>query len=347
LSCFKNVVSVFLKESIDFFRSKALYFALVTPILLSLIFSVVFNGKDVKKPELLLVKNKNNKFYKVIEKSKIFNISYTENTDDAKNEIRQGKFQAAVSLSDELEKISVKSGEINIYVQSNSAQANMIEASIRELIRAYFGQKMPVKINKTEFGSKQDKMKKIFIPFWLLFTLLGGVSLAASSLVEEKDSKTIRALMVSPLKIMDVILGKASCVNILVAFSCFLILFLNKCFTGNIFLTVLIIIVASFLFTQLGILIGILCSGSAAANSVISIVYIAFILPVSMTDSSNIMNNISKYIPSYYVIESFNRSIFLNYQTREMIPYILVLLFWGILFVTLNYLTLKKNMEVL
>ncbi|MBI2252112.1 MAG: hypothetical protein HYU63_05145, partial [Armatimonadetes bacterium] len=100
----KILAAVIYKDLLDALKNKTIFFAVLTPILLSLIFSLVFSNKDLRLPKVICF-SEDPGFYKFIKNSKIFDLEQALKKEKAKNLVSLGKFNAAIILEGKLNKI--------------------------------------------------------------------------------------------------------------------------------------------------------------------------------------------------------------------------------------------------
>lgn len=345
----KNIFAVFCKEIIEAFRNKTIFFALAVPVILSVIFSLAFSGKDAKDFKVVCISNNNSNFYNFLKNAKIYNLTKGESPGAVEKLIKSEKFDAGLIIPENFQKKikTMQSASIFLYSSCDTSKNLLIENSLREALRLYCGQELPVEIKKVSvYAGENEKLNSArgrIIPIWILFTLLGGISLASSTLIEEKDRKTLLLLLVSPAKISEIVLGKASSTFLLVVIASVLILFLNSCFSGNISALLLFIVFSAFCFTQMGIMIGIYSKNQTVSNAVTSLMYIIFILPPVLSEASLNMNKISKFLPSFYMLDGINKTM-LNGGLFFLRTNLAVIAFTALILMFANSFTLKKEL---
>jgi ABC-2 type transport system permease protein len=139
-----------------------------------------------------------------------------------------------------------------------------------------------------------------------------GLTLMPGLLIEEKEKKTLRMLMVSPASFGDVIMGKLLVVLVLqLALSLIMVALLGG-FSGNVQLMLLYLLVGAAFALSVGLLIGSLLGTAAAAGGVEIIPIFAFIIPAVFIPlapflGANPIAQLIKILPSYYMSDgAFN-----------------------------------------
>src|SRR5262249_54422012 len=145
--------------------------------------------------------------------------------------------------------------------------------------------------------------------FVLPLSLVVGVTLMPGLLIEEKEKKTLRMLMVSPASFGDVIVGKLLAVLGFQLAMSSLVLTIMRGFTGNVPLLVLYMLVGSCFSLALGLFFGSVMQTTGAVGPVAGLASLAFILPAaiisltSLVGAANAITHIVKALPTYYLAE--------------------------------------------
>lgn len=152
-----------------------------------------------------------------------------------------------------------------------------------------------------------------YIVVALLTSFIVGTSIVPNLLIEEKEKKTMRMLMVSPASFTDVVLGK-----LLVGLAYQLVLALaviaiQKGFTGNVAIMLLFVLLGSCFALALGLLAGSIFETTGALGGFTGIVSILFTIsafligPLGVVLSSNPLAQAIRILPTYYVADgAFN-----------------------------------------
>jgi ABC-2 type transport system permease protein len=135
-----------------------------------------------------------------------------------------------------------------------------------------------------------------------------GITLMPALLIEEKEKKTLRMLMVSPASFGDVLAGK---VLVTLAYqlplSLFMLAILGGLF-GNVPLLLLYMLLGACLALAVGILLGGILNTAAAAGGIEIVLIFAFILPaifipLAQYISNNPISQIIRILPTYYFVQ--------------------------------------------
>ena len=140
-------------------------------------------------------------------------------------------------------------------LQKNRA---LIATSLVALVREMIGQEVPIDVITSSIGDGESvSWETRLFPFIVFMTIiLGGTMVPATSIVDEKQKRTIKALVVTPTTLGDVFTSKGLfgfMVSILVGV---LVLFLNQAFGNQPYLLVGVLALSALLAATFGVLMG-------------------------------------------------------------------------------------------
>jgi ABC-2 type transport system permease protein len=228
---------------------------------------------------------------------------------------------------------SLKAGEqptLQLYINGddiNNQQNQLLQSALANYSRAVVSP-APITlsastINPPAPNSNLTTLVGIYALSALLSSLMVGVALAPGLLIEEKEKKTLRMLMVSPASWADVIAAK-----LLVALGYQLVLSLvalaiAKGFTGQVPLVLFFALLGSFFSVALGALAGCIFKTQGAAGAFSGIAVFIFILPIFFLPafglaSGNAIAQVVKVLPPYWIADGVVKAL-QNQATLENI----------------------------
>jgi ABC-2 type transport system permease protein len=154
-----------------------------------------------------------------------------------------------------------------------------------------------------------------YIALSLLMSFLMGTSLISSLLVEEKEKKTMRMLLVSPASYADVVMGK-----LLVSLGYQLVLsgivlIVMHGFTGNIAALLFMLLLSSCFALTLGLLIGSLLRTTTAQGGIIGALSLVFVYPALFAGAlaslfqGSLVVQIAGIFPTYYIADGLIKAL--------------------------------------
>jgi ABC-2 type transport system permease protein len=207
--------------------------------------------------------------------------------------------------------------QLQLYLNGSTVNAQMealIQAAINNYSRAVANPQPPVDlatavINPPSSTNAVVEMKAFYAPLALLLSLIVGTVLVPQLLIEEKEKKTLRMLMVTPASFEDVLMGKLV-VGLLYQFLLSgVVLAILGAFTGQIALVVLYALLGGCFSLALGLLLGAVFNTVTAANAIAGIVVTIYIVAgVFVGPLAPVLNNrppllVFKLFPTYYIAQ--------------------------------------------
>ncbi|MCL5773471.1 MAG: ABC transporter permease [Firmicutes bacterium] len=317
-----RILAIFKKDFLDCLRSRTVVFTLLTPIILSLMFSIVFSGTDTVNLKMAVFDRGKSGFYDFLKGAPSLEVIKSQNEAELRALVLDGKAQAGVIIPYDFD-LKIKGKEIPScqYIEDDTAlrQADAIRILLIEILHSYAGQNIPARMNvERAHKSKIDK-KQEFVIVWTLFTIIGGLMIVTSSLIEEKEKKTLAAIRVTPAKFWEILTGKAGVGILLTLAGALLILLLNRTPLENLPAVFGVLIMGAVTFSLVGLLVGLLSPGHTVASSIGSILYILFFMPVVLSDASKSMKVLASILPSFYVLDGMNKAIFASAGAGSLI----------------------------
>jgi ABC-2 type transport system permease protein len=190
----------------------------------------------------------------------------------------------------------------------------LVEAAIINYCRSIASPTPPVDlvtsvVNKPANTNSGAALSKFYASLILLVSLMVGITFMPQLLIEEKEKKTLRMLMVSPASFADMLFGKLIIVLIYQFILTGVVMAIQDAFTGQVGFVVLYALLGGLLSLSLGLLLGTLfstVSASSAAVGPISIIFIIagiFVGPLGDMLSNSPVTRIVHFLPTYYLAE--------------------------------------------
>jgi len=308
---FHSIFAILHKDLIDVIRSKAVWISLSVHVILSLFFTLAFSTPDLL-PELGLYDPGNSGFENFIKKTGSFNVYEVKSEEEGRLKLNKEKWAGVIILPPEFDS-SIRDNtqpRVQLLIDNSlMSRAQVLLIGLSEVFRLYARQSYPVilkveTVRKTGLKSCQE-----MLPLWVLLTVMGSLVVTTSSLMEEKDKKTLYALLVSPASIYDVLIGKGLLGVILTFISSVILLLLNNGLTGNLFFLLTILLSGAICFSIWGIFVALISPAQTTANSINSLIFIFLMIPLVLGEKSSLLSGMSRFLPSYYLVDGMRRSM--------------------------------------
>ncbi len=206
---------------------------------------------------------------------------------------------------------------LSLYLNGTSVNPQteaLLQATIINYARSVASPQPPVKISVAMINPPTSNKAAVILgqaytPLALLVSLMVGTTFIPLLLLEEKEKKTIRMLMVSPASFSDILAAKLLVVLVFQLAITSAALAILGGITGNVPLVLLFVLLSAFFSLSLGLLFGSLFNTATAAGTVagfVSFVYIIggiFVGPLGQLLGQNPVSNIARLLPTYYLAD--------------------------------------------
>jgi ABC-2 type transport system permease protein len=286
-----------------------LIFAVVVPLVLSLVLSLLFGTLFSGKPRLGIVDAGDSQLTRTAAAMPSFTFREYASEVALREATEIGAVDLGVVLPADFD-ARVQSGQTTAmvaYVWGESLVKNraMLAAAMTTWVRAIAGQQSPVEIVATVLGNPSAlTWQARLLPFVVMMSLVfGGVMLPASSLVTEKQKRTLTALAVTPATAADVYAAKGVMAVAISATMALVTLTLNRALGDNTGLLLVVLVLGAILAAEFGVLLGALVKDINSLFATIKSIGILLYAPALIYMFPEIPQWIAKIFPTNYIIE--------------------------------------------
>jgi len=297
------------KELIQGPRGFIFIWAVIAPIVISLVFSLVFGTLFSEKPKLGIVDEGDSEVVAMAgELTSVITKEY-RTLSEIKEAVESGAVDMGIVLPEDFDN-SVKQGEeieITAYIwgESLAKHRTILGVTVADLVRELVGQEAPVEIDSITLGDKvsipwNDRLLPLIV---IMAVLIGGLFLPASSVINEKEKKTLEALVVTPTTIGDVFVAKGLLGIILSLVMGIVILVLNQAFGAEPTLLVLVLALGAIMVGEVGLILGALIKDFTTLFTVVKLGGILLYAPAIVYMFPQIPEWVAKIFPTYYLLQ--------------------------------------------
>ncbi len=207
--------------------------------------------------------------------------------------------------------------QVSLYVNEGNVdphQASLLQSALLNYARQVAHPQEPLQVNMAAINPPTiadlgASLGLIYGVAGLLVSFMVGTSIMPGLLIEEKERKTLRMLMVTPASFTDVILGKLLVVLVYQLLLSGIVLAIQGGFSGQVQIPLLLlyVLLGSCLSLALGLLFGSIFSTTGAAGGASGMVSFIYVLPLFFTGSlggligNNPVAQAVKFLPTYYI----------------------------------------------
>ncbi|MGD8604702.1 MAG: ABC transporter permease [Anaerolineales bacterium] len=153
-----------------------------------------------------------------------------------------------------------------------------------------------------------------FIILWVMMGVtMNGSFLVPTLVVEEKEKKTLEAMLVTPASYLDVVGGKILVGMSYCLLTAFVVMALNQGFVGDVWASIIIVVLASACLTLIGLLIGSVIDNLTALNTWASFIMLPLLLPGILAalplNLPGVLQTIFRAIPTYNIVRGLALSL--------------------------------------
>jgi ABC-2 type transport system permease protein len=297
------------KELVRGPRSCVFLMAVVVPVVLTLLMTLLFGTVFSGKARLGLADEGRSQLVPLAQALESLTVKMYESEEALREAVAIGAVDIGVALPDTFDRRigSGRSTTLTVYTWGESALSDRVVAAtaLGNLIRDISGQESPVELVTVVLGDGESlSWEERLLPFLVLMTvILGGTMVPATSLVEEKQKRTLRALTITPTSLADVLLAKGLLGVILGVAMGVLTLVLNRAFGQSPGLLVLVLALGAVLSATLGVLLGAFIKDINTLFTVIKAGGLLLYAPALVYLFPEIPEWVGRVFPTYYMIQ--------------------------------------------
>lgn len=320
----RAILAIARKDALDIILNRSTLVLLMTPIFLSLLFLLIGNVLGTKSTDLLIYNPSNSSLEQLLgssfDKAHIIHADSATQVDNAfglDGTHKKVSYTLGAVIPADFE-ATLKAGghpAIRFYINEDNTNAQepaLIGSLIANYTRRVASPQDPATVtsavlNPPQASNPLQDVKTIYALAAVMGSFMVGISLVPGMLVEEKEKKTLRMLLVTPASLFDIVLGKLAVgfgYQILLAVAA---LFITGGFVGQVPLLLFFVLLGTCFAMSLGLLAGSIFQTTSATGAFGGIVGFIFIVPVFFVSpfltGDGLATQVMKLLPTYYIAE--------------------------------------------
>lgn len=337
----RSILAIARKDAIDIILNRSALFTLLTPIIMALLFLGLSSVLGAKTSDILIYDPGNAGIDQVV--TSFFDhpsVTRAGSPDDVvatfgpdgTHKSSHYAVGLVVPINFESDLRKGNHPQLGLYVNGDEVN-NLNRQVLLRLITNYASSVVnprPLDVTVTTINPPASTpmldLSGVYIVVALVTSFIVGTSVVPNLLVEEKEKKTIRMLMVSPASFTDVVLGKLLVGLVYQLVLAVAVIAIQKGFIGNIPVILLFVLLGSCFALALGLLAGSIFETTGALGGFISIVSIMFAVssflagPLGTLLGSNPVVQAIRILPTYYVADGTFNAL----QNQSVLPSVLL-----------------------
>jgi ABC-2 type transport system permease protein len=293
----RRILAFLRKDLSESIRNRTLFIAVVLPVMASFLFGVLDNAQAPKEFYVAIYEEAASDFTQFVTYTALnFTVESVPNPEQGKALVESGSVHGFIQV--------LREDEFTVFLDSGRpVYFFALSEHIEQLIELYLGVQPRYDLEIVAVG--ETDVSRSLLPVWITVTLsMIGVMVVSGMFAEEKDTRTIEAIGVSPAGYGELLLGKGLFGILLSLGTVGLMLLLNRVFAleweGLLALAALIPVGAA-CFTAIGLLIGVLSSGQSAARSVATVIYFPLLFPALIAELSSFTRMLAVFFPTFHL----------------------------------------------
>jgi len=284
-------------------------FAVVVPIVFSLVVTLVFGTLFSDQVRLGVVDEGSSQLVTMLEEHASVDSREYGTVLELREAVADGALDAGLVIPDGFDS-AVTQGErveLSLYVwgESLAKHRTIVTTTVANLVRELAGQEAPVELETVTLGDEEGiPWNDRLLPFIVLIAvMMAGVALPGSSLVTEKEKKTIDAVVVTPATIGEVFLVKGLLGIILGVIIGVVTLAMNQALGAQPGLLVMLLFLGAVMAAGVGLLVGALARDLQSFFASMKMFGILLYAPALIYMFPGIPQWVGQIFPTYYILE--------------------------------------------
>ncbi|MFU8891168.1 MAG: ABC transporter permease [Anaerosomatales bacterium] len=289
-------------------RSPIFLYMILLPFALTGLFQFAFGSLFTPQPRLGIVDAGNSAITAAVEGADGIDLTLLDDAAELRAQVEANDLDAGLVLPAGFDDAVRDGGRppLQFYIGGESYASNRVILTVTALdaIRDLEGSAAPVDVEVVSFGEAGLPINLRLVPIIVFYALaLAGIFLPGSSLVEEKEHGTLNALLVTPVKVSEVLVSKWIFGVVLATVMSGVTLALNGALGPRPLDVLTVLVTGAILVATLGLLIGVLAKDSTMLFALIKGTGILMFAPAIFYLFPDWPQWIAKLFPLYWVIE--------------------------------------------
>ncbi|TVR54848.1 MAG: ABC transporter permease [Spirochaetaceae bacterium] len=304
-----RILAIFRKDLAVGPRSPIILFALVMPLLLTLVLNLVFGGLLSAKPRLAIVDAGQSEVTELAIALPGIETTVLSDEADLKRRVETNEFDAGLVLSAEFDRL-VRSGEkpeLRLFIAGESYAVNRLVLAVTtiDVIREVEGKSPPVNVELVDLGRADPiPLSRRFVPVIAMYAfIIAGLFVPASSIVEERERRTVVAVLTSPANVTEFLCAKGALGIVLTVTMTTITLSLNEALGPAYGSMLAVIMITSVFWALLGLVIGLASKNSETLFAIVKGSGALLMAPVVFYIFPDWPEWIARIFPTYWAID--------------------------------------------
>ena len=289
-------------------RSPLFLWAILLPVLLTFLLTAVFGSLFAPPPRLAVVDEGTSAVTAALVRADGLRVTVLADAQELRRSVLEHEYDAGLVLPAGVDD-ALRAGErpaLELFVSGSSLASTRVTLGVLTLglLREVAGQAPPVDVEVTQVGNEdavpiEDRLLPLIVAYAVV---IAGMFLPALSIVEERQRRTLDALLVTPVRMSELLLGKAL-LGVLLALAMGIVtLAVNDAFAGQPMAMLVFLFVGAVMMAEVGLLLGCWARDSNTLFSAVKGGGILIFLPVVFILFPGLPQWIPQLVPTSYFL---------------------------------------------
>jgi ABC-2 type transport system permease protein len=326
------------KDLYESVKNRSILIAVVLPVVASLLFGVLDTVQTPKDFSIAIYEDTGSDFAQFVANTAVnFQLEAVSSVQQGQELVKRGQVHGFIQVEGENKFLVFLDSGRPVYFFS-------LSESITQLVKVYLG--VPTRYDLEIIAVGDTTVSRSVLPVWITVTMsMIGVMVVSGVFAEEKDTKTIEAIGVSPAGYGELLLGKGLFGVLLSAGTVVIMAILNRlqglAFSSWIALGGLTLVGAA-CFTAIGLLIGVIASGQSTARSVATVIYFPLLFPTLVSDLSSLTRILAGLFPTFHLFVGLEAVLLHGQGVGGILAELVVLLFFSTVLMGVTFLAYRR-----
>lgn len=288
-------------------RSPVFLWIVLLPLLFTLILQITFGSLFDPQPRLGIVDEDHSTITTAVRTMEGIDLTLLDSADDLKAKVEANNLDAGLVLPAGFDD-RVRAGErppLEFYVGGESRASNRIILAVTtiDLVREIEGTPPPVDVEVVALGEEGLPIDVRLVPFIMMYALVvAAVFLPAFSLADEREKGTLNALIVTPVKLSEVVIAKSVLGVVLALAMTVFTLWLNDALGAEPLALFVVLLFGAILCAEIGVIYGTASKDVTSVFTLIKGTGILLVGPTVFYIFPDWPQWIAKLFPTYWVV---------------------------------------------
>jgi ABC-2 type transport system permease protein len=290
-------------------RSPIFAWVLALPLVFTFLISAVFGDLFAPPARLAVVDDGSSQIAAALQQAEGIEVTVLDDPEAMAAAVEAHDYDAGLLLPAGTDEAlaSGRQSELEILVSGQSLASTRLVIGVTTLaaVRDAAGSRPPVEVvvttvGDTEWVPVEDRMLPLIVMYAVV---IAGLFLPASSLVEEREKRTLDALLITPLRMSEVLAGKGALGVVLAVLMGGVTLALNGAFGVQPLAMSLFLLLGGVMMAEVGLVVGSWAKDSNTLFTTIKGGALLVVAPVLFTLFPGLPQWVAQVFPTYYFLQ--------------------------------------------